>query len=80
MLLGVDVNVILFSEDIWERAQLQAQQRWDRQEAGKGKGKRQKKESMANDIYARTVQSYFDVAMGSQFGGTTWLSQREKHY
>ena len=80
MLLGVDVNVILFSEDIWERAQVQAQQRWDLQEAGKGKGKRHKKESMARDIYARTVQSYFDVEMGGRFGGTTWLSQREKHY
>ena len=79
MLLGVDVNVILFSEDIWERAKEQAQQRWDQQE-GKGKGKRPSKNSMACDIYARTVQSYFDVAMGGQFGGTTWLSQREKHY
>ena len=78
MLLGVDVNVILFSEDIWERAQVQAQQRWDQQE-GKGKGKRPSKNSMACDIYTRTVQSHFDAEMGGRFGGTTWLS-REKHY
>ena len=52
----------------------QAEEREKRFDAGKGKGKRRSKFSMANDIYQRTVQSRFDVAMSWQFGGTVWHS------
>ena len=80
MLLGVEVNLFLFPEEVWARALLQAQERYDQQEQGKvKKRKRQKKGSMAKDIYDRTQKSYFDVAMANLFGGTPWLSQREKH-
>ena len=62
---------------------MQAEERKAKQDAddslaltqgGKGKGKRRSVESMATDIYQRTIKSRFDVAMGAQFGGTVWRS------
>ena len=73
MMLGVEVHLFLFSEDVWRRAGVQATERLELQ-LSKGKGKRQTWRALANDIYTRTLQSYFDVAMGHQFGGTAWLS------
>ena len=73
MMLGVEVHLFLFSEEIWQRAEIQATERHEQQQ-GRGKGKRQTWHALADDIYTRTLQSYFDVAMGHQFGGTAWLS------
>ena len=66
--------LFVFSQDIWDRACEQAEERKKQQEEGKGKGKRRSVESMSTDIYTRTVKSRFDVAMGGQFGGTVWQS------
>ena len=79
MLLGVEVNLFLFPEEIWRRAELQATEHAERH-AQQEPGKRQIVTATANHIYARSLQSHFDAAMAGQFGGATWLSQREKHY
>ena len=52
----------------------QAEERKKLHDEGKGKGKRRSVDSMATDIFHRTVKSRFDVAMGGQFGGTVWQS------
>ena len=61
-------------EEVWPKALEQAEERQKRFDAGQGRGKRRKTLSMATDIYQRTVQSRFDVAMSWQFGGTVWHS------
>ena len=57
-------------EEIWERAWEQAHERKQLADEGKGRGKPKSMRTMANELYHRTVQSRFDVAIGAQFGGT----------
>ena len=80
MMFGCAGRVIFFSKEVWPKAWEQAEERKKLQDEGKGgpkgkgRGKRRSVDSMASDIYHRTVQSKFDVAMAGQFGGKVWQS------